>query len=149
DGRPVSTAIGNSYSTNSGFNINGSNLTLRHKFKKMYRTLSLDITGTVNVNNGNGYYNSTNVYYKLDSTQNLRQFYNDSLHSVNISPTLSYTEPLSHNSIIEINYSHTYSRSTTTNNTYDFNTMAKTYDEFDSLFSNSYKFVSNSDRFTL
>ena len=50
DGRPVSTTTGNSYSTNSGFNINGSNLTLRHKFKKPFRTISLDLTGTVNVN---------------------------------------------------------------------------------------------------
>ncbi len=95
DGRPVNSSVGNSYSTNSGFNINGSNLTLRHKFKKAFRTLSLDITGTVNVNNGDGYYNSLNNFYKLDSVQNLRQYYNDSLHSVSLSPTLSYTEPIS------------------------------------------------------
>src|SRR3984957_8283949 len=46
DGRPVSTTTGNSYSTNNGFNINGSNLTLRHKFKKPFRTVSLDLAGT-------------------------------------------------------------------------------------------------------
>ena len=149
DGRPVSTSVGNSRSTNSGFNINGSNLTLRHKFKKPYRTLSLDITGTVNVNNGNGYYNSLNNFYALDSTQNLQQYYNDSLHSVNLSPTLSYTEPVSKHAIIELNYNHTYTRSTTTNNTYDYDSTGKTYSLFDSLFSNSYKFVSNSDRFSL
>jgi hypothetical protein len=149
DGRPVSSSTGNSYSTNSGFNINGSNLTLRHKFKKPYRTISLDITGTVNVNNGNGYYNSLNNFYMLDSTQNLRQHYNDSLHSVNLAPTLSYTEPISRHSIIELNYNHTYTRSTTTNDTYDYQDAAKAYTEFDSLFSNSYKFVSNSDRFSL
>ncbi|HWB91056.1 MAG TPA: TonB-dependent receptor [Puia sp.] len=149
NGVPISSSTGNSYSTNSGFNINGSNLTLRHKFKKPYRTLSLDITGTVNVNNGEGYYNSLNNFYRLDSTQNLRQFYNDSLHSVNISPTLSYTEPLSRHSIVELTYNHTYNRSTTTNNTYDYQDASKAYTQFDSLFSNSYKFVSNSDRFAL
>ena len=149
DGRPVSSSIGNSRSSNDGFNINGSNLTLRHKFKKPYRTISLDVTGTVNVNDGSGYYNSANNFYKLDSFQNLRQFYNDSLHSVNISPTLSYTEPVTKHSIIEINYNHTYNRSRTINNTYDYSDAAKGYTEFDSLFSNSYKFVSNSDRITL
>ena len=149
DGRPVNSSVGNSYSTNSGFNINGSNLTLRHKFRKNFQTLSLDITGTVNVNNGDGYYNSLNTFYKLDSVQNLRQFYNDSLHSVSLSPTLSYTQPISKNSIIEINYNHTYNKSTTINNTYDYVDPAKGYAQFDSLFSNSYKFVSNSDRFTL
>ncbi len=149
DGRPVSTTTGNSYSTNSGFNINGSNLTLRHKFKKPFRTISLDLTGTVNVNNGNGYYNSNNTYYAIDSVQNLKQFYNDSLHSVSLSPTLSYTEPLSKHAVLELNYNHTYNRSTTTNNTYDYVDSLKGYSSFDSLFSNSYKFTSNSDRFTL
>jgi Outer membrane protein beta-barrel family/Carboxypeptidase regulatory-like domain len=149
DGRPVSTTTGNAYSTNSGFNINGSNLTLRHKFKKPFRTISLDLTGTVNVNNGNGYYNSNNNYYAIDSVQNLKQFYNDSLHSASLSPTLSYTEPLSKHSVLELNYNHTYNRSTTTNNTYDFVDSLKGYSSFDSLFSNSYKFTSNSDRFTM
>lgn len=149
DGRPVSSSNGNSYSTNSGFNINGSNLTLRHKFKKPFRTISLDITGTVNINNGNGYYNSLNNFYVLDSTQNLRQYYNDSLHSVSLAPTLSYTEPISKHSIIELNYNHTYTKSTTKNNAFDYQDAAKAYTEFDSLFSNSYKFVSNSDRFSL
>jgi hypothetical protein len=149
DGRPVSTTTGNSYSTNSGFNINGSNLTLRHKFKKPFRTISLDLTGTVNVNNGNGHYNSNNTYYAIDSVQDLKQFYNDSLHSVSVSPTLSYTEPLSKHSVLELNYNHTYNRSTTTNNTYDYVDSLKGYGSFDSLFSNSYKFTSNSDRFTM
>jgi hypothetical protein len=149
DGRAVSSSVGNSRSSNDGFNINGSNLTLRHKFKKQYRTLSLDITGTVNVNDGNGYYNSANNFYKLDSFQNLRQHYNDSLHSVNIAPTLSYTEPLSKHSILELNYNHTYNRSRTINNTYDYNDAVKGYTAFDSLFSNSYRFESNSDRIGL
>ncbi|HEY4337497.1 MAG TPA: outer membrane beta-barrel protein, partial [Puia sp.] len=149
NGRPVSSSVGNSTSSNDGFNINGSNLTLRHKFKKPYRTISLDVTGTVNVNNGSGYYNSANNFYKLDSFQHLQQYYNDSLHSVNIAPTLSYTEPLSKHSVIELNYNHTYNRSRTINNTYDYVPAAKEYSAFDSLFSNSYRFESNSDRVSL
>lgn len=148
-GRPVNSSVANSYGTTSGFNINGSNLTYRHKFKKVHRTLSLDLTGTVNVNHGNGYYNATNNFYTLDSFQTLKQYYNDTLHSVNLSPTLSYTEPITRNSIIELNYNHTYNRNTATNNTYDFNGVTNEYTSFDSLFSNSYRFLSNSDRFTL
>jgi len=146
---PVSSSDGNTSSTNSGFNINGSNLTFRHKFKKPYRTISLDLNGTVNINDGNGYNNAINVFSKLDSTQTLRQYYNDSLHSVTLSPTLSYTEPLSRNAILELNYNHSYTRHTTINNTYDYNEGAHAYSAFDSLFSNSYTFVSNSDRVTL
>ena len=146
---PISNSIGNTSSTTSGYNINGSNLTLRHKFKKPYRTLSLDLTGTVNINDGYGHNNAINDFYTLDSTQTLKQFFNDSLHSVTLSPTLSYTEPVSKHSIFELNYNHTYSHNTTTNNTYDYDEASKAYTSFDSLFSNSYKFVSNSDRFTL
>jgi hypothetical protein len=149
DGRPVNSSNGTTYGTTTGFNINGSNLTYRHKFKKVHRTLSLDLTGTVNVNHGDGYNNAVNNFYTLDSTQTLKQYYNDTLHSVTLSPTLSYTEPITRNSIVEINYNHTYNRNTATNNTYDYDDVVKGYTSFDSLFSNSYRFLSNSDRFTL
>ena len=48
--------------------------------------------------------------------------------------------------ILQLNYSHTYTHSTTVNNTYDYVDSLKGYDSFDSLFSNSYKFTQNSDQ---
>jgi hypothetical protein len=149
DNRPINKSVTTAYGVNSGFNINGSNLTFRHKFKKPHQTLSLDLTGTVNVNNGDGYYNANNNFYSLDSIQVLNQHYNDSLHSVSLSPTLSYTQPITRNSILELNYNHSYNRSVTTNNTYDYDSLHGEYTSFDSLFSNSYRFLSNSDRMTL
>jgi hypothetical protein len=150
NGNPISSSQdGTTSSANHGLNINGSNITFRHKFAKPYRTLSLDLNGTVNVNNGDGYSNSLNTFNLLDSTQNLRQFYNDSLHSVTLSPTLSYTEPISKNSIVELNYNHNYTHNTATNNTFDYDDATHGYGLYDSLFSNSYKFESNSDRVTL
>jgi Outer membrane protein beta-barrel family/Carboxypeptidase regulatory-like domain len=148
-GAPINSTNGYTSSDNSGFNINGSNLTLRHKFKKQYRTISLDLNGTVNVNDGSGYNHSINKFYKLGRTDSLDQYYNDSLHSYNFSPTLSYTEPVGKNQIVELNYNYTYNKSNTINNTYDFADASHGYTEFDSLFSNSYKFVSNSNRFSL
>jgi hypothetical protein len=150
----VSTSVANSSSVSKGFNINGSNLTLRHRFRKPYRTMSLDLTGTVNVNDGSGYNNALDSFYKLTAVQpaaaqTIKQFYTDSLHSYSISPTLSYTEPVGKRSIIELNYNYSYSKSTTANSTYDYNDTLHEYADFDSLFSNSYKFVSHSNRFTL
>ncbi|HEX9514393.1 MAG TPA: outer membrane beta-barrel protein [Puia sp.] len=145
-----SSSIGHSSSINSGFNINGANLQLRHKFNKPSRTISLDMNTTANVNNGTGYNYAVNSFYTLNHrVDSINQFYNDSLHSVTLSPTLSYTEPIGKNQILEFNYNHTYTKSKTINNTYDFVDSAHDYKSFDSLFSNSYKFVSNSDRFTL
>jgi hypothetical protein len=106
DDSAISHSIGHSSSENSGFNINGSNFTFRHKFKKAYRTLTLDLTGTANVNDGNGYYASQNTFYKLDSNQNINQHYYDSLHSWSISPTLNYTEPISKHTYLLLSYSY-------------------------------------------
>jgi hypothetical protein len=147
--QPINSSVGTASSENSGFAINNTNLQFRHKFKKPYRTISLDVNTTANINNGTGYNYSVNRFFRLDSTQTLNQFYNDSTHSFSISPTVSYTEPIGKNQILEFNYNHTYNKSTTVNNTYDFVDSLHGYARFDSLFSNSYKFVSNSDRFTL
>jgi hypothetical protein len=149
NGSPINSTIGTSRSTLSGFNINGSNLTFRHKFKQPFRTFSIDINGNVNVNEGGGYYTSINHFYKLGRTDSLNQYYNDSLHSYNISPTISYTQPVAKNQVIEINYNYSLNKNNTINNTYDFVDSAKGYSSFDSLFSNSYKFTSTSNRFTL
>jgi hypothetical protein len=149
NGSPVTRSVGQSTSANTGFNINNSNIQIRHKFNKPFRTISLDLSGTANVNDGFGYNYAINNFYRLGQNDTLNQFYNDSLHSVTLSPTLSYTEPVGKNQILEFNYNHNYVKSTTINNTYDWVDSLKGYNSFDSLFSNSYKFVSNSDRFTL
>ena len=149
NGNLLNSTINRTSSTNSGFNINGSNLTLRHKFNKPYQTISLDLTGTANVNNGDGYNYAINTYKNLGTVDTLNQYYNDSLHSVNLSPTLSYTQPIAKNQILELNYNYTYIKSTTVNNTYDYDEGVKDFKIFDSLFSNSYKFTSNANRISL
>ena len=152
NGDSVNSLFSKTSSTNTGYNINGSNLTIRHKFNKPFRTISLDLTGTANVNNGDGYNYSLNKYFNegpVPVTDTINQYYNDSLHSVNLSPTLSYTEPIAKNQVLELNYNHTYIKSTTINNTYDYTDDLHDYKSFDSLFSNSYKFLSNADRVSL
>ena len=107
------------------------------------------MTGTANVNNGNGYNYAINTYNNLGTIDTLNLYYNDSLHSVSLSPTLSYTEPVGKNQIIELNYNYTYQKSTTINNTYDYEDVSHDYKTFDSLLSNSYKFLSNANRISL
>ena len=149
DLQPVSTSVGNSSSSNSGFSINNSNLQFRHKFDKQYRTISLDLNTNANVNDGYGYNYSVNNFYKLGRVDTINQYYNDSLHTVTFSPTLSYTEPVAKNQIIELNLNYTYTHSRTINNTYDYSDTTLGYTAFDSLFSNSYDFTSNAARLSL
>jgi hypothetical protein len=148
DGSLINSLAGYTNSFNSGFNINNSNIQFRHKFNKPFRTISLDVNTTANVNNGYGNNYSINTFAG-GTVDTINQHYNDSLHAITLSPTLSYTEPIAKNQILEFNYNYTYNKNTSINNTYDFDESLKTFTRFDSLFSNSYKFTSTSNRFTL
>jgi len=148
-GTPINSSNAHSSSITNGFNINGSNLQLRHRFKKPFRTISLDMNITSNVNDGTGYNYSINHLYKLGRVDTLNQYFTNSYHGTTLSPTLSYTEPIAKHQILEFNYNHSYTNNTTRNNTFDFADSVHGYSSLDSLFTNSYKFVSNTDRFTL
>ncbi|HVM87440.1 MAG TPA: TonB-dependent receptor [Puia sp.] len=149
-GGAIYNSVNNSSSTNSGYSINGANLQFRHKFAKKFRTISLDLNTSAAANNGDGYTYAINSFFvpynKIDT---INQFYTDSLHSFTFSPTLSYTEPVGKNQIIELNYNYTYNRNHSINNTYGYDENAKGFNIFDSLFSNSYRFTSNSNRLSL
>jgi len=146
---PINSSYNLTSSTNSGININGSNLQFRHRFAKPYRTISVDVTTTGNVNNGTGTNYAINNIYKRGVVDTLNQFYYDSLRSWTVTPTLSYTEPIAKNQILQLTYNHTLTRSTTINRTYDFVDAVKGFTRFDSLFSNSYKFSQDADQVAL
>lgn len=154
-GNPVLSESGNTSSANSGFSINSTNLQFRHRFAKPYRTISLDLNTTANVNNGTGYNYSVNSFWPTLANKTpfhvdtLNQFYNDSLHNFSITPTLSYTEPLNKHQILQFTYNHVYTNSTTINNTYNYVDSVKAYTQYNYLFSNSYKFTSNSNQAAL
>jgi hypothetical protein len=146
---PINSSYNQTSSTNTGFNINSSNLQFRHRFNKPYRTISLDVNTTANINNGTGYNYAINNIYRRNIVDTLNQFYYDSLHSWTITPTLSYTEPIAKNEILQFTYNHVYTNSTTINKTYDYVDSLKDYTRFDNLFSNSYKFTQNADQVAL
>jgi hypothetical protein len=149
-GLPINTSVGNNSSYNSGYNINSSNLQLRHKFAKKGRTISLDMTVSASDNNGDGKTYSLNTFYQPSfRTDTINQHYIDSQRSVTFTPTLSYTEPIGKNQLIELRYAYTYNHSTTINNTYDFNNASQKFNTFDTLFSNSYKYTSISNNANL
>jgi hypothetical protein len=148
-GLPVNQSVGYSSSYNTGFNISGTNLQLRHKFAKKFRTISLDLAGTANVNDGYGYNYAVNDFYRPRTTDTLNQYIVDTLHSYTINPTLSYTEPVGKNQILEFNFNYNYQHNRSINSTYDISDSTDNSKTFDSLFSNSYQFISHASRITL
>ncbi len=138
-----STSQTSSY--NSGYNISGANLQIRHRFAKKGRTVSLDLGFSGGENNGDGLNYSINSFYKpIVKKDTINQYYRDSSKSIGLNPTLSYTEPIGRNQMIELRYSYSYNNSTTVNNTYRYDNLSQKFSQFDSLYSNSYKYTATS-----
>ena len=137
-------------SYNSGFNISGANFQIRHKFAKKGRTISLDMGFSASQNDGDGNNFSVNSFYKpFVKIDTINQHYVDSSKSINLNPTVSYTEPIGKNQMIELRYSYGYTNSTSINNTYRFDKVGQKFSLFDSLYSNSYKYTSTANTATL
>jgi hypothetical protein len=142
----INQSVSRSSGYNSGFNVNGTNLQLRHRFAKKARTISLDLGFSASETNGSGNNYSVNTFYKpFLKTDTINQRYMDSSRSVTVNPTVSYTEPIGKNQMLELRYSYSYNNSTTINNTYRFDNVGQKFTMFDSLFSNSYKYTATSN----
>lgn len=104
-GSLINSSVNNSSSYNSGYSISGANMQLRHRFKKKFRTISLDLNFSASGNDGDGNSYAVNSFYGAHKVDTLNQYYVDSFHSFSFTPTISYTEPLAPNQILEFRYS--------------------------------------------
>ncbi|MEP6747632.1 MAG: outer membrane beta-barrel protein [Bacteroidota bacterium] len=149
DGTPIYNTQSHGAQSNDG--NNGSyDLLFRHKFAKKYRTMSLDMNVQNNLNNGVGTNYALNAHFSpLDYTDTLNQNIVTSSTGLTVSPTLSYTEPIGKNKILEFNYNYSYSKNTSERYTYALDNLTSKYDRFDSLYSNAFQNTYNSNRLTV
>jgi len=140
----------NGHSSQENHGINGSfDFLFRHKFAKRYRTYSIDLNLTRNTNEGSGANSSLNQHFSpLLFTDTINQQINTNTNSTNFSPTISYTEPLGKNQILEVNYNYTYNKNISNRNTYAYDYLTNEYDRFDSLYSNDFQNTYYSNRIT-
>ncbi len=148
---PINKTKSQTTGRTNGYNVNGSNLTFRHRFAKPGRTLSLDLGFSANRSEGETLKFSENTYLLPGAGKNdtLNQYRVDTSHSYTISPTVSYTEALSKKSMLELRYGYSYSSSESLSRTYQFNKASGKFSTFDSLFSNSYEYATTSNTATL
>ncbi|MEN9684793.1 MAG: hypothetical protein RLZZ28_579 [Bacteroidota bacterium] len=143
NGTPINKSVTRSSGYNSGISVNGTNFQFRHRFEKKGRTASFDMNFSASESNGDGNNFSVNSFYKpYVRTDTINQHYVDSARSITLNPTVSYTEPIGKNQMIELRYTYNYNNSTTINNTYRFDNVGQKFSIFDSLYSNSYKYTS-------
>ncbi|MEI9958357.1 MAG: outer membrane beta-barrel protein [Ferruginibacter sp.] len=137
----LNQGFSNSTSDATGYNF-ASSFLFKHKFKKKGRTFSSNITAGQNDTHSNGtlksinnFYNNGTFNYKdtLDQTNNLNSLTNN--YGINI----SYTEPLSKRSLLEINSFYNKSNGDLNKKTYDINNQTGKHDLTNDALSNAFK----------
>lgn len=125
----------NHYTTSqTGFNLNNQ-LTYRHRFAKQGRSISLNVNNSYNEKAGNGSIYASNYFGGADTLANDQQYSLDG-QGLTLSANLSYTEPISKYSQIQINYNPSLNRNNSDRETY--NRDGAYYDKLDTLLTNVY-----------
>jgi hypothetical protein len=115
-----------------------------HKFKKVGRTISANVSGNVNSSDAKGYLNSETDFYNkttalLDSMQNTNQYKVTTTSSSSVNSNFTYTEPITKKLSLSASYGLAYNNSN--QDRQSFNQTAPgsgIYTVLDTKFSNDY-----------
>lgn len=137
----TTSADGNHYyNTSSGYDFN-ANLLLRHKFRKKGRTISWNLGTDINPKNANDTLHAVDKYFARDSTSIINQRSSSPSKSLNFNTNIAYTEPLGKLSMIQANYSPSYTQSSLNKVEYSYNALTGEYVLLDTALSNSYSYT--------
>jgi len=136
-----------SITSNSGTNMNASGfLLLRKRFAKPRRTLSMNLSGSYSLNDGNGYNSSQTSYFstvntvnKLDSLIDIKQNNVTKSNGSGFGARLVYTEPLSRFVSLQLESSYNYRYSNSDKKTYDFSTATNDYSLLNKRYTNHFE----------
>ena len=126
------TSIGATKILNQGYAITdnlgdgynwSNNLLWRRKFRKPGRTLSVNLSNTLSENNRKGTTLNELTARKSDQMNNTESSTN------NYGVSVSYTEPIARDKIVEFNYSHNDNQSKSDRRTYNKNIATGNYDQ--------------------
>lgn len=125
-------------STSNLFSYNISlPLLYRHSFLKKGRTLSVNVTPTLNKTNGNNTLFTLNNYYNsIFTADTIDQEANSFKNGTTIRSSIDYTEPLNKMNFLLVNYSTTYTDNYSSKRTYDYNSLLNNYSDLDSVLTN-------------
>jgi hypothetical protein len=126
----------------NGTNIN-NNLLYRHKFGKTGRTLTIGLNNTLSNSDADAKVYSPQRFFNPDGTLQRdtlqHRITNQKTKANNNTISASYTEPLSNNSLIELNYAYTDNHSTSDGKGFDYNTASGDYDKINLLTTNYFE----------
>ncbi len=133
-----------------GVNL-GNNLLLRRKFSRPGRTITLGWSNTYGTSESEGYSIAPLSFYKpdgsLSSSRNQNQQNKQETSTHNNVLSVSYTEPVAKNKVMEFNYAYTNNASTSDKKTFDFNNTSQKYDLTNLLLTNTFENTFLGNRF--
>jgi len=128
--------INNNEYKRSGSNMN-NNVLYSHNFRKRGRVFSVNFNTSYNYQNGDNYADAIFIIPKgqnFDTTEtnNYTDSYNNGLR---LNANVSYVEPITKKSQIQLTYNPSYTKSSSDQKVYDFDPASQTYSHFiDSLY---------------
>ena len=140
---PLNNVQSMTNSHNTGFNFNNMML-FRHRFQKRGRTLSLNLTQGANTNDRTSNNLSYNTTSRGRDTTDRTSITNRDGKS--FGGTLSYTEPISATSQLEVNYNYNYNANNSDQRTFSLNRLSKLYDVVDTTLTNLFENTNTSHR---
>jgi hypothetical protein len=136
---PLSESQTDNQTIASGHNLTG-HITIRHKFDLPGRTISLDFSLSQNQKlTGTHFDAMTQQPGDSIASDTSKEKGNSTTLGFSISPTLTYTEPVTYNSQLQLTYNASYSKNTADMRTYNFNAMLQQYSDFNIPLSNTYE----------
>jgi hypothetical protein len=131
EGTPLSSIDTRSSSDNQAFNPSGDLLLRRRLGTRPGRTISLNLTGSLNSRSGTTLLRTTSTTANLDQRAYLKQ------HSGNLSGNLTYTEPLGQHSQLQATYSLSYAPNNSDKRTLNF--QDGDYSQLDTALTNVFR----------
>lgn len=139
NGTPLISTVNQRNNHSEGFNF-GGNLLLRHQLNKPGRTLSLNLSSTVNDQKRNNSLYARNLYYAnlITPGDTIDQIASTLTNGTRLSANLNYTEPLSKTSQLQLTYNTSLSNNNSLKETYDYTPLEQLYNNLDTLLSNNF-----------
>lgn len=137
EGFLLSQTQSNYKSDNSGYNTSGD-LLYQHKFKRLYRTISVNFGTTINNKLGNTAQNALNSFQNPSDSSTLDQQSNSTNTSYKVNVNISYTEPAGKNGMVQLSYEPSYTWNKADKETFSRDTSSLYYSLRDTLLSNKY-----------
>lgn len=141
DDKFINNGFSNSTADANGFNYTGS-LLYRHKFNKKGRTFSSNITSGYNDTKSDGTQQSINSFYddgNISSKDTLDQQNRLNAVTKNYGINLSYTEPLSKRTLLELTGFYNKSNGELDRKTFDINSLSGKHDLVNDALSNAFR----------